>query len=451
MTIKSLQKSLTNNVFYRSMLAGNKPFGLSSYWISLLGGTRQDNGFGVATDSGNNVYTFGFTDVLGVGDHFLLVKQDSAGAVQWQRTLTGDSTETGHGVAVDSGDNVYVVGKSASSGGNNDDFLLAKYNSAGTIQWQRSLGGGTTDRGYGIAVDSNDYVYVTGFSNSTGAGAGDFLLAKYDSSGTIQFQRTLGSTAYDEARAVAIDSSDNVYVLGITYSITNGDALLAKYNSSGTLQWQRSLGGASTDVGRGVAIDSSDNVYAFGYTISEGTGSNDYLLAKYNSSGTLQWQKILGGVSSEKGIAVAIDSSDNVYVNGETSSLGAGSRDFLIAKYDSSGTVQWQRTLGTAGYEVGNSITIDSQGSILVLGETEGVGSGNKDFLLAKLPSDGSLTGTYVLDGVDVVYSASAATAATSTLTAATSTLTGATSTLTAATTTHTDASASFTSYLVEL
>jgi uncharacterized delta-60 repeat protein len=359
--------------------------GKASYWISVLGGTRHDNGFGVATDSGNNVYTFGFTktDVLGVGDHFLLVKQDSAGAVQWQRTLTGGSTETGYGVAVDSGDNVYVVGKSASSGGNGDDFLLAKYNSSGTLQWQRSLGGGTTDRGYGIAVDSNDYVYVTGFSNSTGEGAGDFLLAKYDSSGTIQFQRTLGSTAYDEARSVAIDSSDNVYVFGITYSITDGDALLAKYNSSGTLQWQRSLGGAGTDDGREVAIDSSDNVYVVGYTISEGTGSNDYWLVKYSSSGTVTWERYFSDASAYLNtISMTIDSDDNIYQLTSSDLADAGDKHLVWSKWDTSGNLVLQRRLGSTLEERAYKIRVDSENTLYLVGGTTGAGVSGWDYVL---------------------------------------------------------------------
>jgi len=428
--------------------------GALSYWLATLGNSENNKGWGVATDSGNNLYALGTTLDIGAPENsLLLAKYDPFGSVQWQRTLSDSLQEEGLSVGVDSSDNVYVTGYTQSQGAGSLDLLVAKYNSSGTIQWQRILGGASNDIAYAIDFDSSDNVYVTGDTNSQGAGGADFLIAKYNSSGTIQWQRILGGSNTDSARSVKLDSSSNVYVVGQTESTGAGgaDFLIAKYNSSGTIQWQRILGGAGYDAGRSVAIDSSDNVYVFGYTSSQGAGSYDFLLAKYNSSGTIQWQNVLGGSTYDFGQSVAIDSSDNVYVVGQTNSTGAGSYDLVLAKYNSSGTIQWQRILGGAGNDVGYYLTIDALDILCVIGYTASTGAGNDDFLTAHLPSDGSLTGTYVLDGVDFVYAASTLTAATSTLTAATSSLTAATSTLTAATSTLTDASASLTSHLVEL
>jgi len=280
-----------------------------------------------------------------------------------------------------------------------------------------------------------------GFWAASGAGSVSYWLS------------TLGGASNDQGYSVAIDSSGNSYFLGWTQSAGagNDDLLLAKYDSLGIVQWQRVLGGASLDRGSSVAIDSADNVYVLGHTGSTGAGSNDFLIAKYNSSGTIQWQRVLGGGSNEIGNSVAIDSSSNLYVLGNTNSTGAGSYDFLIAKYNSSGTIQWQRVLGGASNDRGTSVSIGSSDNVYVLGYTSSTGAGSDDFLLGSLPNDGSLTGTYVLDGVSMVYAASTLTAATATLTTATSTLTAATSTLTAATSSLTAASASLTSHLVEL
>jgi uncharacterized delta-60 repeat protein len=427
--------------------------GAVTYWLSTLGGSSQDYGNSVATDSSGNSYSLGETNSTGAGNRdFLLAKRDPAGTIQWQRVLGGSGNDFGYSVAIDSSNNVYVTGSTGSTGAGSNDLLVAKYNSSGTIQWQRVLGGSGTDAGRSVAIDSSDNVYVFGDTGSTGAGGVDFLLAKYNSSGTIQWQRVLGGSGSDAGRSVAIDSSDNVYVLGYENSTGAGgfDFLLAKYNSSGTIQWQRVLGGSGNDFGESVAIDSSDNVYVLGRSSSTGAGGTDLLLAKYNSSGTIQWQRVLGETGDDYGQSVAIDSSDNVYVLGYTSS-GAGGTDFLLAKYNSSGTIQFQRVLGGTGADQGYAVTIDSSNNVYVFGFTVSTGAGSVDYLLAKLPNDGSLTGTYVLDGVNIIYAASSLTAATSTLTAATSSLTSATSTLTAATSTLADASASLTSYLVEL
>ena len=229
-------------------------------------------------------------------------------------------------------------------------------------------------------------------------------------------------------------------LLGILNSQAAGEAFT---------YWMATLGGASADVGYSIAIDSSDNVYVFGYAFSTGAGSADVLLAKYNSSGTIQWQRVLGGAGYDAARSVAIDSSDNLYVLGYTTSTGAGSADFLVAKYNSSGTVQWQRVLGGSNGDYGQSVAIDSFGDVYVLGYSGSTGAGGNDLLLAKLPNDGSLTGTYELDGVNIVYAASTLTAATSTLTASTSSLTAATSTLTAATSTLTASTSTLTEHFV--
>ena len=175
------------------------------------------------------------------------------------------------------------------------------------------------------------------------------------------------------------------------------------------------------------------------------------LNAQAAGGGIIYWLATLGGVSGDEGNSTAIDSADNVYMFGYTGSTGAGRNDFLLAKYNSAGTIQWQRVLGGASIEEGYSVAIDSADNVCMLGKTTSTGAGSSDFLLAKLPNDGSLTGTYVLDGVDMVYATSTLTAATSTLTAATSTLTAATSSLTAATSTLTAATSTLTEHFVEL
>jgi len=418
-----------------------------AYWLSTLGGASSDIGRSVDFDSLGNAYALGSSESSGQGAaDVLLVKYDTLGAVQWQRTLGGASTDIGRSVSIDSSDNIYVAGLTASAGAGEEDFLLAKFNTSGTLQWQRVLGTALGDFLGSVEVDSSGNVYLAGYS------ANDFLLAKYNSSGTIQWQRTLGGAGSDLAFGVAIDSNDNPHIFGYTTSTGAGalDFLLAKYNSSGTIQWQRILGGAGNDIGRAVSIDSADNVYVTGRGDNGGNG-NDFLIAKYNSSGTIQWQKFLGGTGDEDATGITLDSNDNLFVGGYSSNP-AGDYEFLAAKYDTAGTIQWQRTLGIVGsnsFMIG--IKTDSENSVYFIGQTPGTGAGGADFLLAKVANNGSLTGTYVLDGVNVVYAVSTLTAATATLTANTSSLTDSAGSLTSATSSLTSASASLTAHIVEL
>jgi len=410
--------------------------GVSVYRLQTLGTTGSESGAGIFADSAGNTYVVGSNPVSGLGTGFLFAKYAPGGIIEWARTLAGANTDVGIGIATDGNADVYVSGRTNSAGAGSNDFLIAKYNSTGTIQWQRVFGGSGDDPGRRIAIDSGNNVYVVGDTNSAGAGSADFLFVKYDSSGTIQFQRVLGGSGFDTGNDIAVDSSDNFYVVGNTQSAGAGgnDVLLAKYNSGGTIQWQRVLGGTEAEQGLGVAVDLDGNVYVSGLTTTTGAGSSDVLLAKYNSSGTLQWQRVLGGTLQEQGNSVAVDSSNNVYVFGVTNSAGAGSNDFLIAKYDSSGTIQWQRVLGGTGNDTGAYIKIDSSDNLNVIGFTNTTGAGSFDFLIGVLPNDGSLTGTYVLNGQNMIYAASTLTAATSSLTGATSSLTSATPSLTSAT-----------------
>jgi uncharacterized delta-60 repeat protein len=424
------------------------PTGLG--WIATLGGASTDIGYGIAVDSSNNCYVAGLTDSAGAGSNDVLItKYNTSGTIQWQRTLGNTNTEAGSGIAVDSSGNCYVAGYTNSTGAGSTDVLITKYNTSGTIQWQRVLGGTSSEYGNGIAVDSSGNCYVVGYTDSAGAGFEDVLIAKYNTSGTIQWQRTLGGASPDYGFGIAVDSSGDCYVAGRTNSAGAGstDVLIAKYNTSGTIQWQRTLGGASTDIGFGIAVDSSGNCYVAGRTDSTGAGSNDVLITKYNTSGTIQWQRTLGGSGFEGCNGIAVDSSGNCYVAGRTDSTGAGSNDVLIAKYNTSGTIQWQRTLGGASSDLGYSIAVDSSNNCYVTGQTNSTGAGSTDVLIAKLPGDGSLTGTYG----PWTYQTSSLTASTSSLTDASSSLTDASSSLTASTSTLTDAASTLTSTVTQI
>jgi len=156
-----------------------------------------------------------------------------------------------------------------------------------------------------VTVDSLNNIYLTGktkgsLDNITTAQDYDIILVKYNSAGTKQWTQQLGTSAIDVGYGVAADSADNIYVTGYTEGVLDNntssglsDIFLLKYNSSGTKQWTKQLGTAAADIGYGVAVDSSNNIYVTGYTAGglEGntnSGSNDIFLLKFNSDGVLQ-------------------------------------------------------------------------------------------------------------------------------------------------------------------
>jgi hypothetical protein len=233
---------------------------------------------------------------------------------------------------------------------------------------------------------------------------------------TETWTKQLGSFLSETGKGVTTDSSGNIYVTGTTGGGLDGntssgghDIFLVKYNSSGTKQWTKQLGTSENDYGNGVTTDSSDNIYVTGYTLggldgNTNSGNYDIFLVKYNSSGTKQWTKQLGTSSSDHGNGVTTDSSGNIYVTGYTTGLenyvgldgntSLGSTDIFLVKYNSSGTKQWTKQLGTSLSDSGNGVSTDSSGNIYVTGLTQGgldgnTNSGYLDIFLVKYNSDG--------------------------------------------------------------
>ena len=369
---------------------------VSPYWIQKLAAvTPATEAFnGVAVDSAGNIIVTGYISPNGTsGVDGLIAKFDLKGALLWGNTLGGTGSDFFRGVAVDSANNIIAVGVTTSAGAGGNDCLIARYNSSGTPVWRRTLGGTGSDFFSRVAVDSANNIIAVGFTTSDGAGNEDCLIAKYNSAGTLQWDRTLGGTGTDRFGDVAVDSANNIIAIGNTTSdgAGNNDGLIAKYNSAGTLQWDRTLGGTGSDVFNGVAVDSANNIIAVGVTTSAGAGGNDCLIARYNSSGTLLWQRTLGGTGSDFFNGVAVDSASNIIAIGVTTSDGAGNNDGLIAKYNSSGTPLWRRTLGGTGSDFFSRVAVDSAGDIIIGGQT------GSDGIVVYSPSGGLVEGFFGL------------------------------------------------------
>ena len=358
----------------------------------------------------------------------------------WIATLLGgENFDRGYGIEVDRSGNVYVLGAHW-----NSNFrvktMLAKFNSSGVIQWHRVLSGENNDQSFKLDIDSSGNVYVVGTTYISDSSFGNqIFIVKYNTSGTLQWQRTLGAANWSSERGygVSTDSLGNVYVFGNIDPGPNGnrDFAIAKYNTSGTLQWQRILGGSNDEFNGlgGIDTDSSGNVYITGNTGSAGAGSGDLFIAKYNSSGTIQWQRTLSGFSNGRGID--IDSSGNVYVisYGNINNTNC----YLIAKYNSSGTIQWQRLLYRASPINPEGIAVHKNNLYVM-----GWGGSPNEFIFAKLPTDGSLTGTYDLyDSGEYTYSTSSYTSSTVSLTSSTSTLNSSAAAFTSSTSSLTELS----------
>jgi uncharacterized delta-60 repeat protein len=384
---KYSKQSFEESIYYHQMQSANTP--VVSEWNRTWGGTRFASGNGVVVDSSNNVYITGLTYGVSSTD-MLLMKYDSTGVQQWIRTWGGTEHDLGWGVTLDSSNNIYIAGQTESFGAGFSDMLLVKYNSNGVKQWERTWGDTAYEVGRGVAVDSSNNVYLAGGHDAYWTGSDNMHLVKYDSSGVQLWNRTWGGTEWDVGRGVTIDSSDNVYFVGTTENMGMGssDMVMVKYNSSGVKQWERTWGGTDHDEAFGVAVDSSDCVYLGGRTRSFGAGDSDMILVKYDSSGVQQWNHTWGGVNYDLVLGLTMDSSDNVYLAGQTESFGAGSSDMILVKYSSSGVQQWNCTWGGTKSDISWGVAATSSDNVFLVGSTMSFGAEEINSVLVKYAPD---------------------------------------------------------------
>jgi len=352
-------------------------FGQGPYWLQKAGSNGQDEGYDISIDAFGNTYTTGyFTGTIQFGNQSIfltssgttdifLCKINSQGVYQWAVKAGGTGTDRGLSIKTDANGNSYITGYyqgTATFGSTNitsvnssQDIFLVKYNSSGVLQWVKSAGGSSGDIGNAVNIDNSGSVYITGqFAGTaffggnsltsmtdptTGAPSQDVFIAKYNTTNGNEIWVRKGSAKYaDRGMDIACDPNGNVYVVGqfsdtITFDYTHNNSMfnacfLIKYNSAGSEQWFRSMGGSTYTVAYGLATDNNSDVYVTGdffynmiffgtpNTSLSNTYPNCIFVAKYNSSGSLLWAKSDGSMESITARNIAVDDLSDAYITG---------------------------------------------------------------------------------------------------------------------------------------
>jgi hypothetical protein len=434
----------------------------SRIWSTYYGGSNNETAVSIVTDAAGNVFMAGTTMSVGMAfngfqnsygggnvDSYL-VKFDAAGNRLWATYYGGTGDEMPFfggkiGLAVDSSGNVYLGGLSnspnaiASAGsfqsanGGFYDAYVAKFSPTGARLWATYYGGTASDFGYGVAVDKNQNVYLTGSTGSAGLafngfqnilnGTGDAFLVKFNPSGNRIWATYYGGPSGDEGYSVTTDSFGNVYLAGSTFSasgISYGgfqntfgggqyDAFIVKFDSTGARLWATYYGGTGDEIypfsgDLEVVCDISDNVYLSGMTSStsaiassnafqtnHGGGTYDVFLVKFNSAGYRLWATYYGGADDDKAYHVATDTAGTVFIAGQTVSTsgiasggfqnahGGGTYDAFLVKFNSAGFRLCATYFGGNDYEDANGMVVDYSGDVYICGgtaTTAGIGSG---------------------------------------------------------------------------
>ena len=355
-------------------------------WVARYDGPENsyDKATAIAVDGSGNVYVTGYSKGSDTYYDYATVKYNSSGEEQWVARYNGPGNyyDYAHAIAIDGSGNVYVTGESRGSG-TFDDYATVKYNSSGQEQWVARYNGpgNSGDGANAIAVDGSGNIYVTGSSYNLDLDIKDdwdYATVKYNSEGQEQWVARYNGpgNSSDEANAIAVDGSGNVYVTGSSVgSGTSFDYMTVKYNSEGQEQWVARYNGPGNgnDYANAIAVDGSGNIYVTGESYDSGT-SSDYATVKYNSSGEEQWVARYNGPenSVDRAHAIAIDGSD-VYVSGVSAGLGT-SYDYATVKYNSAGEEQWVARYNGPGnsYDYVTAIAVDGSGNVYVTGYSEG-------------------------------------------------------------------------------
>ena len=294
----------------------------------------------------------------------------------------GSGGELFYGVIVDSSDNVICVGYTNSEGSGSNDALIVKFDSSLDISARKVYGGSGADEFRSVAVDGSDNIICVGSTASEGIGSGDALVVKFDNNLNILTRKVYGRSGADEFRSVAVDSSDNIICVGATTSEGSGsyDALIIKFDSNLTISSSKVYGGSSADEFRSVAVDSSDNIICVGSTASEGTGGGSALITKFDNNLNILTRKVYGGSGADEFWSVAVDGSNNIICVGATTSEGSGSYDALIIKFDSSLNILNRKIYGGASDDYFLNIIIDSNDNIICVGYTKSEGTGSTSY-----------------------------------------------------------------------
>ena len=387
-------------------------------------------------------------DITGRCDAFVSKLNSAGSAIVYTAYLGGTGNEDANAIAVDAKGSAYVTGYAGSRDFPTVNafqpviqstalfnVFVSKLSADGTtLVYSTYLGGNNYDEGLAIAVDTAGSAYVTGYSKSpdfpvvnafqrTYGGTQDVFLSKFTPEGTaLVYSTYLGGGIDEAAQSIAIDREGNAYITGATqssnfptvnpfqrfpsrYMTNNYDGFVSKFNASGTaLLYSTYFGGGGLDVGMAIAVDSEGRASVTGATYSTdfpianalygfpSTRCYNAFVTKFSSDGSaLVYSTQFGKDPSTvdvtqcaEGLGVAIDSADNTYVTGYTSSVGLpnanplqaahlGKNDAFVAKLNPSGSVLFATYLGGNESDKGLDIAVDRVGNAFVMGETQSV------------------------------------------------------------------------------
>jgi hypothetical protein len=387
-------------------------------WASYYdgpGGFNEGNPV-TALDAAGNVYVaaYSYKEFNRYGDKDVVVmKYDRAGNLQWSRRFggSGNLQDDPSDIRTDAQGNVYLTGSFWNDVEPDFDIFTVKFDTNGNQLWLKTYNGTADyqDFGHALRLDSSGNVYVAGYSvgNNNGRIDNNFITLKYDTNGNQLWKREFDGGSYDGAEELEVDAAGNVFVTG-TSTVNSGgstsDIITVKYDTNGAQQWVNRYDSHSSydDTAMRLRLDSQGNVFVMGkiwirqmqevvlFKLNGANGSNLWTRNWSNSNGVYQ----------DRAVALAVDSSGNAIIGGQTYySTSDQNVDAFTVKFSPTGTLLWQKIYNGPsrdGFDGDNQLTTDARGNIYVGLSSQGFN--NYDLTLVKYLPDGTQSYSYRFD-----------------------------------------------------
>ncbi len=370
-------------------------------WVAHYDGEDNDADYArdLEMDRQGNIYAVGTSMNMDDGADIVTISLDHQGVERWAARFDGTDglNDWGYSIAIDTAANIYVCGSSQFHD-TGKDFVIIKYDNTGNELWVRYYNGPANrdDEAIQIEVDCAGNVVAAGTSQGL-PGASDYSTLKFDSDGELVWSARYSGPGenIDEARALAVDRNENVYVSGGSIGdSTDYDFATVKYSGEGTELWTARYDGPAHGFDMvyyagSVLADDAGNVYLTGY--SEGMDfASDFLTVKYDQAGNLVWAARYDGLQgNDYADALCLDLSGNVYVTGGSYNAESG-YDFLTIKYNSQGAIRWTAVYNGDGngWDEAYGVAIDRDDNVYITGRSVGDNTG-ADFATLKYSPSG--------------------------------------------------------------
>ena len=380
-----------NLFFANNLCTGNLVTGPTE-WSKTYGGTDGSNGKSIVKtiDGGYAIAGDAYTSVAGVRD-FYLFKTDSAGNMLWSKTYGGKGDDSVSSLVQTNDGGYAIVGDTNSFGAGGYDVYLVKTDSAGNMQWNKTYGTNYPDHGLSVVQTSDGgFAILRRQEDFAAFWNADVYLVKTDSAGNIQWNKTYVPNLSLKS---LVQTSDGGYAMA---GDADGNVWLVKTDSAGTFMWNNMYKGKGSELGDSV-VQTSDGGYAIaGATypiVNSGmidTSLADVLLVKTDSAGTMQWLKTYGGKYEDVGYSVVQASDDGFAIAGYRNLAEDETYYVYLVKTDSAGDMQWSNTYGGTNTDTGRSVVQASDGEFVIAGMTDSFSSGKTDAYLVKTSTENS-------------------------------------------------------------